>query len=174
MSGSASDCEMMVANEDHIALAAEYALGTLDAEERAQAEAMMAEDAEFAALVDAWSQRLGSLNQMVGSVEPRPEVWDRIREAAGLSGAQMPLLLPESAAAVEPTATESAVAPEAGHVVAFAAPARGWRTVTAAMSALAAALIALVETQAVRTHWLPEGMRAKPRTEIVRVEPPTR
>ena len=31
----------MAYSEDHIALAAEYALGTLDADERAQVEAMM-------------------------------------------------------------------------------------------------------------------------------------
>src|ERR1041385_5598417 len=99
---------MMAANEDQLALAAEYALGTLDADERAQADAMMAVDREFAALVETWSHRLGALNQMVGSVEPRPEVWDRIREAAGLSGAQMPLLLPDAPAppVVEPVAAE--------------------------------------------------------------------
>ena len=63
---------MMAYSEDHIALAAEYALGTLDAEERAQAEAMMSVDMDFAAMVDAWSTKLGALNQMVGSVEPSP------------------------------------------------------------------------------------------------------
>ena len=35
---------MMEYSEDHIALAAEYALGTLDADERAQVETMMAVD----------------------------------------------------------------------------------------------------------------------------------
>ena len=40
----------MAYSEDHIALAAEYALGTLDAEERTQVETMMAVDNEFAAL----------------------------------------------------------------------------------------------------------------------------
>jgi len=35
---------MMAYSEDHIALAAEYALGTLDAEERAEVEAMMSAD----------------------------------------------------------------------------------------------------------------------------------
>ena len=41
----------MAYSEDHIALAAEYALGTLDAEERAQVESMMAVDTEFTAIV---------------------------------------------------------------------------------------------------------------------------
>lgn len=69
----------MAYTEDHIALAAEYALGTLDAEERAQVETMMAVDEAFADTVQAWSYRLGVLNQMVGNIEPRPIVWENIR-----------------------------------------------------------------------------------------------
>jgi anti-sigma-K factor RskA len=69
----------MAYSEDHIALAAEYALGTLDADERAQAATMMAVDQEFAAIVQAWEFRLGVLNQMVGTIEPRPIVWENIR-----------------------------------------------------------------------------------------------
>lgn len=73
----------MAYSEDHIALAAEYALGTLDADERAQVATMMAVDQEFAAIVQAWEFRLGALNQMVGTIEPRPIVWENInREIA--------------------------------------------------------------------------------------------
>ena len=43
--------EMMAYSEDHIALAAEYALGTLDADERAQVETMMSVDKDFTAMV---------------------------------------------------------------------------------------------------------------------------
>ena len=89
----------MAYSEDHIALAAEYALGTLDAEERAQVEAMMSVDKDFTAMVDAWEQKLGVLNQMVGLVEPRPIVWENIKAAVGHSGAQAPLVLPEAAPA---------------------------------------------------------------------------
>ncbi len=71
----------MAYTEDHIALAAEYALGTLDAGERGQVEIMMAVDKGFAAVVQAWEFRLGVLNQMVGSVEPRPVVWENIKAA---------------------------------------------------------------------------------------------
>ena len=83
-------------SEDHIALAAEFALGTLDPDERAQVEILMATDNEFAAIVHAWEFRLGVLNQMVGSVEPPPELWERIRTAIGLTGQQAPLVLPET------------------------------------------------------------------------------
>ncbi|TCU59046.1 anti-sigma-K factor rskA [Bradyrhizobium sp. R2.2-H] len=81
----------MAYTEDHIALAAEYALGTLDADERAQVEAMMALDEAFAGIVQSWSYRLGALNQMVGSVEPRPVVWENIKsEIARTALAQEP------------------------------------------------------------------------------------
>ncbi|MBR1364648.1 anti-sigma factor [Bradyrhizobium ottawaense] len=81
----------MAYSEDHIALAAEYALGTLDADERAQVETMMAVDPAFADIVQAWAYRLGALNQMVGSVEPRPIVWENIRsEIARTALAQQP------------------------------------------------------------------------------------
>src|SRR4051794_6651506 len=150
----------MVANEDHIALAAEYALGTLDADERAQAEATMAVDRDFAALVETWSHRLGALNQMVGSVEPRAEVWDRIREAAGLSGAQMPLLLPQTPPpGAPPVAAEAAPSPDTGNVVAFPGAVRRWRTIATSLGAIAAALVAIVVTQVVRPDLLPESIR---------------
>lgn len=90
----------MAYSEDHIALAAEYALGTLDADERTQVETMMAVDTEFAALVQAWEFRLGPLNQMVGLVEPRPVVWENIKAAIGhATTPQAPLVLPETPAA---------------------------------------------------------------------------
>ena len=59
----------MAYSEDHIALAAEYALGTLDAGERAQVETMMAVDTEFTAIVHAWEYRLGVLNHTRLTVE---------------------------------------------------------------------------------------------------------
>src|ERR1700687_5317478 len=87
---------MMAYSEDHIALAAEYALGTLDADERAQVETMMSVDKVSTPLLNGWESRRGVLNQMVGSVEPRPEVWERIRTAAGLSEPQAALVLPDA------------------------------------------------------------------------------
>src|SRR3979411_512977 len=97
---------MMAYSEDHIALAAEYALGTLDADERAQVATMMSVDKDFTAMVEAWQYRLRALDQMVGSVEPRPEVWDNIRTAVGLAELQAPLALPD-------TPTARPAAPEA-------------------------------------------------------------
>lgn len=98
----------MAYSEDHIALAAEYALGTLDADERAQVATMMAVDQEFAAIVQAWEFRLGVLNQMVGTIEPRPIVWENIRReiAQKLSSQDSPQDSPEA-----PPALSDAPAP---------------------------------------------------------------
>jgi anti-sigma-K factor RskA len=163
----------MAYSEDHSALAAEYALGTLDADERAQVETMMAVDTDFAAMVEAWQQKLGSLNQMVGSVEPRPEVWDRIKVATSLSQPQPPLLLPEAA---PPAATESVapvVAVDTSNVIRLSARARRWRNVATFTSAIAAALVAMIAVQAYRPELLPDGLRPKPLVQVVEVKTPS-
>jgi anti-sigma-K factor RskA len=164
---------MMAYSEDHIALAAEYALGTLDADERAQVETMMSVDKDFTAMVEAWQFRLGVLNQMVGSVEPRPEVWDRIRTAVGLAEPQAPLVLPEPPPRFEPEVIESAApAVDPFQVISLSSRARRWRNVATAMSALAAALVAIVAIEAFQPDLLPEGLRPKPRTQVVEVKAP--
>src|ERR1700736_538531 len=137
---------MMAYSEDHIALAAEYALGTLDADERAQVEAMMSVDKDFTAMVEAWGHRLGVLNQMVGSVEPRPEVWDRIRTAAGLSEPQAPLVLPEAPPPSPPPAAPETAAPVAdnSNIIRLSTQVRRWRNVATLTTAIAAALVAII------------------------------
>jgi anti-sigma-K factor RskA len=69
----------MAYDDEHDALAAEYVLGTLSAEERDQAEALISLDAGFEASVRQWERRLGELNVMVEAVEPRPEIWEKIK-----------------------------------------------------------------------------------------------
>ena len=180
----------MAYSEDHIALAAEYALGTLDAGERAQVETMMAVDTEFTAIVHAWEYRLGVLNQMVGSVEPRPIVWENIKAAIGHSTEQQaPLVLPEAPPPppAEPPAEPVVVAePVAAPVVAEApsAPAdnsnviqlpdraKRWRNVASVATALAAALVGMLAVQVYRPELLPEALRPKPRIQTVEVKTP--
>jgi anti-sigma-K factor RskA len=173
----------MAYSEDHIALAAEYALGTLDADERAQVETMMAVDADFTAIVHAWEYRLGVLNQMVGSVEPRPIVWENIKAAIHSSGQQAPLVLPEALLSPPRPPTESRAEPV---VVAEAAPvatdnsnvirlpdrAKRWRNVASVATALAAALIGMLAVQVYRPELLPEALRPKPRIQTVEVTTP--
>lgn len=69
----------MTFDDDRDALAAEYVLGTLDADERVRAESMMSADATFTALVRRWELRLGELHAMVEPVEPPAQVWDKIK-----------------------------------------------------------------------------------------------
>ena len=163
----------MAYSEDHIALAAEYALGTLDADERTQVETMMVVDKDFTAMVEAWQQKLGVLNQMVGSVEPRPEVWDRIKAATGVAEPQAPLLLPESPppAAIEAVAPAAAV--DTSNVVRLSARARRWRNIATFTTAIAAALVAMIAVQAYRPELLPDGLRPKPRVQVVEVKTPS-
>ena len=167
---------MTAYSEDHIALAAEYALGTLDADERAQVEAMTAADKDFAAIVDAWQHRLGVLNQMVGSIEPPPEVWDRIKSETGLAGPQAPLLLPETAprfAQAVPEVAERVAVPDNSNVISLAAQATRWRYVANFMTGIAAVLIAMIAVGAYRPDLLPDRFRPKPLKQVVEVNTPS-
>lgn len=172
----------MTYSEDQIALAAEYVLGTLDADERVQVEATMAADNDFRAMVEAWDRKLSALNLMVGSVEPRAELWDRIRAAIAHGSPQQPLVLPESRApssvtpeiktqdsAITLATSPGVTAPD--NVVAFS-PIRRWRTVARVASALAAALLVLLAIQLTQPDWLPEALRPQPRIQTVRVQVP--
>jgi anti-sigma-K factor RskA len=181
-------------SEDHIAIAAEYALGTLDADERAQVETMMAVDPEFTAMVQSWEFRLGVLNQMVGSVEPRPELWERVRAAVGHSSQQAPLVLPEAppppspveipqplafepiapAPTFDPIAPSGPIASPAGNsnVIRLSSQAKRWRGIASVMTALAAALVAVIGVQLFSPDMLPAGLRPKPRTQVVEVKTP--
>src|ERR1700690_811872 len=164
---------MMAHSDDHIALAAEYALGTLDADERAQVETMMSVDKDFTAIVEAWEHKLGALNQMVGSVEPRPELWDRIRTAIGHSEPQAPLMLPEPAAPlVAASVEELAAVVDNANVIRLTANARRWRTVASLTSAIAAVLVAMIGVGLVLPDMLPDRMRPRPRPQIVEAKAP--
>jgi len=81
--------------EEQEALAAEYVLGTLDADERAQAQTLLETDARFAALVRGWERRLGELQAMVDPVEPRSELWDRIKANVAGAAPETAMRLPE-------------------------------------------------------------------------------
>lgn len=164
---------MMAYSEDHIALAAEYALGTLDADERTQVETMMAIDTDFKVIVQAWEFRLGVLNQMVGSVEPRPIVWENIKSAIGHSEPQVLLVLPEAAPPVAPVVVAQAPVVDHSNVIQLSNRVRRWRSVAMTASAIAAALVAILAIEVYQPDLLPDGMRAKSRTQVVEVKIPT-
>jgi anti-sigma-K factor RskA len=163
---------MMAYSEDHIALAAEYALGSLDAGERAQVENMMSIDKDFAAMVHAWESRLGALNQMVGSVEPPPEVWDRIRTATALSAPQAPLVLPAAPLPVASEAVMPAAVADNSEVIRISARARRWRNVASFTTAIAAVLLAMIGVGAYWPDLLPDAIRPSPRTRVIEAKAP--
>ena len=171
----------MAYTEDHIALAAEYALGTLDADERAQVAAMMAVDKEFAAIVQAWEFRLGVLNQMVGSVEPRPIVWENIKSEIGrIAAPQEPLVRPDAPPppppppqiAVVPDMMRRAPIVDGTNVIHLERSVKRWRNIASAVGALAAALVAMLALQVLRPDALPSALRPAPRIQTVEVKTP--
>src|ERR1700683_4608627 len=188
---------MMAYSEDHIALAAEYALGTLDADERAQVETMMSADPGFTAVVVAWESKLGALNQMVGSVEPRPELWEKIRAAVGHARPRSQVVPLESASlydiaealsshgVVGPVATPTVVdtpsvdtpsieasAVEPSNVIRLARSAQRWRMIATATSAIAAALVVMIGVGVSTPDLLPGGRRPTPKTQVAEVQAP--
>lgn len=190
----------MAYSEDHIALAAEYALGTLDAAERAQVETMMAVDSDFAAVVQAWEFRLSALNQMVGLVEPRPELWERIKaeiaraapvavdapEPPGAIVLDAPPVLaadgPAVTAAEDGSATgkttelkaerTEAVAADNTNVIQLSSKVRQLRIVANVMTAVAAMLLALIGVQIYRPELLPPPLQPKARVQTAEVKVP--
>ena len=161
---------MMAQSEDDIVLAAEFALGTLAADERAQAETRMAVDADFRRAVVGWEGQLGTLNQMVGSIEPRPEVWQRICEAVGLKTDPSP----SNAVISDQTAGAAAVPSHArSNVIAFESRVGPWRAIALSASAIAAALIALLAVQTYRPElvpWMPKA--AQPAKQVAQTPAP--
>jgi hypothetical protein len=66
-------------DEDTDLLAAEFVLGTLDAEERANAQSLLRMDHGFIAMVRIWERRFGELHLMVEPVEPNAQILQRIK-----------------------------------------------------------------------------------------------
>src|SRR5262245_53665655 len=87
----------IVNDDDLSALAAEYVLGTLEADERTRANVLLDVDHGFRGLVRVWERRLGELHLMVEPVEPPDgRLWDRIRGRLGVAVPSVAPPLPES------------------------------------------------------------------------------
>ena len=161
-------------DEDHIAMAAEYVLGTLDGEERAQVEMMMSVDPEFKLVVEQWERRLGELHAMVGAVEPDDAVWSKIRTAVTAIKPDAAMRLPEvtsvAAPAVPPIVQQITAR---SNVVSLPDRGRRWRSLAGLTTALAASLAAFVALQAYRPDLLPEKLRPQPRVELVTAPQPS-
>jgi len=157
----------MTMDEDRQGLAAEYVLGTLDAAERAQADALLLEDAEFSTVVRQWERRLGELNVMVAPVEPPAPVWDKIRDSIARASPATPMRLPELAA--------PAVAAQHGpsaEIIDLTQRMRRWRGLTVMTGALAASIVAIVVAREYRPDMLPADWRPKPQVVERVIEKP--
>jgi len=93
------------------AVAAEYVLGTLSADEREHAEALIAIDPGFAEAVQLWERRLGELNVMVEAVEPPPELWDKISSKVSPAASSAPFGLAPPPVASTESATPAVMPP---------------------------------------------------------------
>lgn len=96
------------------ALAAEHALGVLNARERAEAELRMARDPSFAAAVEGWRERLAGLFDEIAAVAAPDALWPRIERLLAAND----------------------------NVVALRRRLSAWKTATAGALALAAASVA--------------------------------
>jgi anti-sigma-K factor RskA len=129
----------MTVNEDREALAAEYVLGTLDADERARVELMLETDPPFATLVHAWEKKIGELHHTIEAVEPPAHVWRRI--VARLDG------------------EDAAPAAGGANVIDLTRRMRRWRSTAVATGALAASLMLFVAVKETAPHLLPGPLR---------------
>ena len=156
----------MTMDEDREGLAAEYVLGTLDAAERAQADALLAADAEFATVVRQWERRLGELNVMVAPVEPPAPVWGRIMASIAATSPAGPMRLPDVAAPAAPEQGPSA------EIIDLTQRMRRWRGLTVMTGALAASIVAIVVAREYRPDMLPADWRPKPQVVERVIEKP--
>src|SRR6266436_4190194 len=69
--------------DDFDSLAAEYVLGTLDADERTRANVLIDVDHGFRTKIRWWERRLGELHLMVEPVDPHPSLFERIKSKLG-------------------------------------------------------------------------------------------
>ena len=156
----------MTVDDDKDALAAEYVLGTLDAEERAQAELMMTVDAGFASAVRGWETRLGALSAMVDSKEPPPDTWLRVKgRISGVEPGPFKMPEPEAPKPAPERFTPVPIEPRAqgAEVILLSRRLRRWRAATMAMTALAACVVAVVVVRELNPDGLPAQLRPKPK-----------
>ena len=156
-------------DEEKDAFASEYVLGTLDADERAQAEALVLFEPAFAEAVRRWERRLGELNVLVTAVEPPTAVWDRIK-------AQLPNVPPSEAIRLPAIELPKPPEPEpnvaTAEVIDLTQRMRRWRGLTVMTGTLAACLVALVLAQEFRPGMLPPAWRLTPQVVERVVEKP--
>jgi anti-sigma-K factor RskA len=121
-------------NDELDIAAAEYVLGALPADERADFAMRLERDPELREAVRRWQARFAPLDAAVPPEAPPSALWQRIEAA---TGGDAPAVYPDPA----PVRAETGAA---SNVVQFRRRLNFWRGATAAMGALAAGLAAVV------------------------------
>jgi anti-sigma-K factor RskA len=138
-------------------LAAEYVLGTLDADERKGAQDRIASDPAFVALVGRWERRLGELHVLTADMESPPAVWDAIKEKLAETAPSETVRLPDPTPQPTPSPPSAATPP---NIRALRARVARWRTLAVFTGSLAAALFAFILLP--RWGLLPPSLYPKP------------
>jgi anti-sigma-K factor RskA len=157
----------MSMDDDRDGFAAEYALGTLDAEERAQADALMLVDPDFAASVHGWERRLGDLTTMVAPVEPPAPLWERIKAGLASTGQGGELHLPEVPAS--PTRAGAPAAAPTAEIIHMRHRMQRWRGFSTITWLAAACLIGIVLVREYKPDVLPPELRPAPPQVVTQV-----
>lgn len=76
---TASDKEMRDPRRDEV-IAGEYVLGVLSAEDRRKVEARLAQDRQFAAMVNRWEENLSTFNDDYEALQPPPRTYSAIEQ----------------------------------------------------------------------------------------------
>jgi anti-sigma-K factor RskA len=153
----------MSMDEDRDGFAAEYVLGTLDVDERAQADALMLVDPVFAGVVRQWERRLGELNVLVAPVEPPAPLWERIKAGLASTGQTDVLHLPEVPA---PPMRHDADAPTA-EIVQMRHRMQRWRGLNIVTGLMAACLVGIVLVREYKPDALPPELRPHRPVQVV-------
>ncbi len=127
---------MAIDTDDIDALAAEFVLGTLDADERAAAETRMSADPAFRAAVGAWQLRLQPLADSAS--------------AAGSPSAGLFSRIEQRLARETPSNAAASRIGDGANVVALQRRVRRWQVSAGIAAAAAAVLLAIVVTDATR------------------------
>ena len=76
---TASDKDMRDPRRDEV-IAGEYVLGVLSAEDRRKVEARLAQDRQFAAMVNRWEENLSTFNDDYEALQPPPRAFSAIEQ----------------------------------------------------------------------------------------------
>jgi anti-sigma-K factor RskA len=149
MSASAS----IMTDEDLDALAGEFVLGTLTAEERETVGQLAANDPGFAGRIATWERRLGTLEQMVEAIDPPTEVWEHIRARIAEVSPGAAFRLPELTGPAREQQTERA------EVGGLARSIRRWRAIAGIVGAIAVVLVVMLVLGRYRPDLLPSALQ---------------